>query len=248
MAFASVRSEGTRNDITANQASTLTQPLTGSVGEFFVLIVAVDNNQTTDGDEGAVTSVTQTANTWTKAAEFCNGQGGAQAGATCSVWYMQCTTAFSSENATINFSNSASRDKSANTVWIFSVGAGNSVAVEATNTLANDGADPGSLNATTANIECLRIRGIAGETNSTTALTVTSGWTAFSSTQTTGGGSAANMAVRGEWRISTGTGDASDPTFTSADHASVYVAFKEVATAKARPIFPRAARSFRRAF
>jgi fibronectin-binding autotransporter adhesin len=220
------------NSSTANQASqNFTVTSTQLVGVFAVLIIAVDNNQTTDGDEGAVTSVTDSAgNTWSKAAEFCNGQGSAQAGATCSIWYSTITSQLTgaSSTITVNFSNAASRDKSAvGGSGAFTIGAGSVVSVQGTNTLANDGADPGSLNFTTPNEEFLRVRGIAGETNSTTALTNTAGFTSTDSSQTSGGGATANMAVRGEWIISTGTGAASDPTWTAVDCASVYVAFKE---------------------
>jgi len=117
--------------------------------------------------------------------------------------------------------------------WNYPITPDATIVIEATNTLANDGADPGSLDATTANIACLRIRGIAGETNDTTALTVTSSWTAFTGNNTAGNPTASNMGVRGEFIISTGTGAASDPTYVAADHASVYVAFKEKFTVRA---------------
>lgn len=232
MAFTDLGGFGTAQSSTANQASTtLTTSATANAGNLFIIIVAVDNNQTTDGDEGAVTSVTDSVggNTWIKGLEFCNGQGAAQAGATCSLWYSLLSSQLASGSViTVNFSNSASRDKSVIISEVFSVATGNTVAVEATNSLANDGADPGSLNATTANIACLRFRGIASETNSTTSLTPTTNWTPVSANQTAGGGAAANMAARAEFIISTGTSSASDPTFVAADTASVYVAFKEV--------------------
>lgn len=244
MAFANIGADGTAQSSTANQTSaSVTLLADANIGNLLVIIVAVDNNQTTDGDEGAVTSVTDSAggNTWTKGLEFCNGQGSAQAGATCSLWSSVITNKITSggTDVTVNFSNSTSRDKSVILANLFSIGAGSTVAIEATNSLANDGADPGSLNATTSNIECLRIRGIASETNSATALTTTTNWTLFTSgNQTSGGGSASNMAARGEFRISTGTSDASDPTFVAADTASVYVAFKEVVTASQVPWTP----------
>lgn len=228
MAFGFIGAALTAQSSTANQASTLTASFARTAGRLYVIVVAVDNNQTTDGDEGAVTSITHSGESFTKAAEFTNGQGAAQAGATVSIWYLVAAANAGNNTGTINFSNSTSRDKSASTVGEFTRDTTQTIAVEATNTLANDGADPGSLNATTANIECLRVRGIAAETNSITALTPTTNWTAWDGNQTGGGGSAANMAVRAEHRISTGTGDASDPTLFAADCASVYVAFKEV--------------------
>lgn len=236
MAFAAVGSLGKRNNSTANQTiSSITGiSATAGTGNLVVLIVAVDNNQTTDGDEGAVTSVIDSdgGNTWTKAAEFTNGQGSAQAGATCSIWYTTVVALSSGASISANFNNSASRDKSCLTAYEFSAGAGSTFSVEGTpGTLANDGADPGSLNVTTSSIECLRVRGIAAESSTATDITPTTSWTAFALDTTAGGASASNMAVRGEFHISTGTGDASDPTLFAADCASVYVAFKENAAA-----------------
>jgi len=217
------------NSKAANQTSLTISNVINQVniGNVAVLVVAVDNNQTTDGDEGAVTSVTDSGgNTWTKAAEFCNGQGAAQAGTTCSIWYTLATAAITT-SITANFSNSASRDASAAICHSFSMAAGSTVSVQATATLANDGADPGSLNVTTPNAEFLRVRGISGETSSTTDITATSGWGQSTFDQSAGGSAVTNQAARLEYRISTGTGDASDPTWTAVDCASVYVAFKE---------------------
>lgn len=239
MAIAAGNSANSTQSSTANQASTTIAGdgvFSIDVGHLVVMIIAVDNSQTTDGDEGAVTSITDTAgsNVWSKAAEFCNGQTAAQAGATCSIWYCQAVSQITGATTiTVNFSNAASRDKSCITYRSFTVGAGSTVAIEGTPaTLANDGADPGSLNVTTGLIECLRVRGIAAESSTATALSPTDGtWTAFSGQTTAGGGSTANMAVRGEFKISTATGAASDPTLFAADCASVYVAFKEVVAA-----------------
>lgn len=238
MAFAEVASSRVGNSSkTANQASTTitVDNAEYTAGRLAVLAIAVDNNQTTDGDENAVTSISDTrSNTWVKAKAFTNGQGGAQSGATIELWYSELTTSIQNgDTVTINFSNSASRDASAKIMKAFTYGAGNTIAVEATNTLANDGADPGSLNATTANIECLRVRAIAAE-GVPSALTITTNWTNLAESGwfgTTGGSGATNMACAAEWRISTGTSDASDPTFAAVDCASVYVAFKEVVTA-----------------
>lgn len=237
MAFAHVGNIGSGNSATANQAAAICTYTTAAsgIGDLAVLVLAVDNNQTTDGDENAVTSAGDNqGNTYLKGAEFTNGQGSAQAGATCSIWY--CVLAHSVASGdfiTANLSNATSRDRTAFTIHRFSFGAGNTLAIEGTpGTLANDGADPGSLNVTTSNIECLRVRGIAAESSSATALTATDGtWTVMTGDQTGSGGSAANMAVRGEFKISTGTGAASDPTLFAADCASVYVAFREVVTA-----------------
>lgn len=230
MAFASVGTLGTVAQ-TANNQTTIVLTTTAALeaGNLGVIIVAVDNNQTTDGDEGAISSMADSAgNTWNKAIEFCNGQGAAQAGTTVSIWYCVPTiTLASGGTITGNYTNNASRDESCATAWEFTFSG--SIAIEGTPAgLANDGADPGSLDVTTSNIACLRIRGAAGEVNNATEWTPTSGsWTVFTGERSANVATA--QAVRGEWIISTGTGAASDPTWTTGDMASGYVAFKEVA-------------------
>jgi hypothetical protein len=93
MAIASVGTLGTAVNTGNNQASiVLTTSATLEAGNLGVIVISVDNNQTTDGDEGAVSGVVDSAgNTWLKGAEFTNGQGTAQTGATCSVWYVRAT-------------------------------------------------------------------------------------------------------------------------------------------------------------
>lgn len=231
MAFAFARNIANNSSTTTGHSSlTLTfstiNPL--NVGELGVILIAVDNTQTTDGDENAISSVTDPqGNTWLKAAEFTNGQGAAAAGATCSIWYTVATAQLSGKLVTIHFSNAINR--SCATAAAFTISAASSVAVEGASTLANDASDPGSLDVTTANVECLRIRAIASELDSTTALTKTASFdSTFTQRVTVGGVSSANQGIRGEYKISTGTNAASDPTLFSADHASVYVAFSEV--------------------
>lgn len=236
MAIASVGSFGTFSSTSANQSSmAFVTSATLEVGNLAVLIIGLDNHQTTNGDEGAVSSITDAAgNTWTKADEFCNGNGSAQAGATCSIWYSKITSQLNSgATITINLTNNTSRDRTTATGWEYTI-TGN-VAVEATNTLASDAtSNPGSLNATTANIECLRVRGHATEDSATNANTATASWTNFTQATASSGGAASSMRALGEFIISTATGAASNPTYNGTinrDHASVYVAFKETAIA-----------------
>jgi hypothetical protein len=236
MAFASVGSLGSGGSVTANQSTlVLTTTATLEAGNLGVIIIGVDNNQTTDGDEGAVSGVVDSAgNTWVKGAEFTNGQGTAQAGATCSIWYCVVPSQLTSGGTiTASFTNNTSRDASAITAWEFTLSG--TVAVEGTpGTLANDGSDLASLNVTTSNIECLRIRGAAIERGADTLSAVTSGWTNITPAGDSGGGAnQSNVSAVGEFIISTATGAASDPTLTTnQDGASIYIAFKEVATNK----------------
>ena len=248
MTLSYLGSSGSTNSKVANQAS-----LAHSVtflncpvqGDLVVAVIAVDNNQTTDGDEGAVTGITDSfGNTWQKGAEFTNGQGALQAGATCAIWFSKFTAppvgSGTNGTITVSFSNATSRDASAITVYRFGAddATKTTIVVEATGTLASDNtANPGSLNATTANIECVRVRGMAYEQDSINAgISNTAGWSAMDANGTTGGTAATNMSVLAEVLISTATGAASNPTGTGVlgDWASVYVALKEALPSKPR--------------
>ncbi len=214
-----------------NQASTIHQTATTIVapGNLAIIIMAVDNNATTDGDEDAVTSVSDgLGNTWSKAGEFCNSQGAAQAGSTVSVWYTRATVQIpTGTNITFNFSNNTSRDESCSTAWCFTCNGDISIP-ETPTTEGADAVDVGSLDVTTANAQRLRVRAIASELNDQTQMTATGGgWALFSVFRSANVATA--QSVRGEWLISTGTGAASNPTLavTTGDSASVYIAFAE---------------------
>jgi hypothetical protein len=231
MTFASKGTGGAVGSTTANQSSiALTTATTAmSVGDFGVVLVAGDNNQTTDGDEGMVTTVTDSVgNLWKKAVEFTNGQGTAQTGAVCSLWYTNCHIALGTGGTiTANLSNAASRDAMCIAFFIFTKAAGQIGLLIGTNTLADDGVDPTSLDVTSTAVSHLRIRGIGGETNSATALTVTATWTTIPGTQV-GASAAAGSAVRGEFIVSALANQASNPTYVAADFASVYAVFEEM--------------------
>lgn len=217
---------------TANNQATLalTTAAQASVGELVVLVYADDNTASADGTDDVVASITDNStggpNNWQRAISFSNAQGAAQAGATVDIWWAVITKQINSGGTiTATFTNATQSDATAVTARRFTF-TGGSPAIEATNTLANDAADPGSLNATTANIECLRIRGIASEVGNNTSLTGTASWTVWANGNSATTGTTAEMCARAEHIISTGTGSASDPTYVTADHASAYVAFK----------------------
>lgn len=240
MAFAlkGAGSASTANSTTANQSTLVVTTATtaGAAGDLAVLLYAVDNNQTTDGDEGAVTGVVDSAgNKWVKAVEFTNGQGTAQTGATCGIWYSNLRVALPiAGTVTLSFSNNTSRDASAASLRYYTKAAGFDAVIQATGTLANDAAAAGSLDVTTLGFpqECLRVRGIASESNVVTALTPSVGFNIV--TQSVAVIAAAtSMGIRGEYLITTASTAASAPTAGAGavDNASVYVAFKETLTA-----------------
>lgn len=210
----------------------------GATGPCWVIVcTAADNSSTTDGDNNEVTSVTDAdSHTYVKLLEFTNSRGAANGGANCSIWM-----AFASGGIPVSQANyftvqwSSNRAAKGFTIWAFWTDDTSSVlTVEATNTLAVTAGAPGSLDATTPNEACLRVRALASETsldaiaNFVKTAGVSPQWTAFAVGNTTGGGSASNMAWCAEFSIFTGTGAASNPTYDTCDHASCYVALKEV--------------------
>src|SRR5689334_5205062 len=205
--WSSLGSLGSAASKTANQNSlNLVTTSVLPVGRVAVVLIAVDNNQTTDGDEGAVTSVTDSVgNTYIKAREFTNGQGAAQAGATISIWYCKATSQLNSgQQITANFNNATSRDASAITAWKFDTAAAGTISVAGTATLANDTADPGSMDLSLPGGEYLWIRGTAHERPSTDTFTKTVAYAGtFDKNGTTGGGANTNITVAGEWAITT---------------------------------------------
>ena len=231
MAFGSVAALGTAFSTANNQVSlVLTTAGIVDVGRLVVLIIAVDNAQTTTGDSTAVSGVTSSvANIWVRAVGFANAPGGvAQAGADISIWYSKITTEIPAGGTiTATFANAALADASAMTG--VRVVVPSEVDIEATNTRADTAAVMGSLDATTANIECFRVRAIASESSANAFLTQTSGWTRFAVVISGAGTSDTEMGCRGEYITSTGTNGASAPSGGAGvcDHASAYVAFKE---------------------
>lgn len=216
--FASGKSTSSGTTVTG------TAGLAAAVGTVVVAVVATDNTQTTDGNTSEVASITDPrSNTWTKAREFCNGQGFANAGATVAIFYCKVTTQIeTSDTITVTLANThTAKCFSAD---LFTVSG--TISVAGTADLANDGADPGSMTISSlASKEYLFVRGIASESNDASPYTATANYTQFSADQVADTGvSAASMSVHCEWRILTGTGDTSDPTLFSADHASAYVA------------------------
>lgn len=228
MAWASVGTLGTATSTSAGATLSLTAAADAEVGNVVLLIIAKDNAASADGNTSEVTGVADDAgNTWAKLREFCNAQGGAAAGATVSIWYSVVVNGITGGDI-IEATFSGSITSKAMIGWEFTVSASAVITVEGSADLANDAADPGSMAISSlASREYLFVRGIATESNDATLITVTSSYTTFGRTVANTGTSATSMGIRGEFRILTGTGDTSDPTLFSADHASTYIALKE---------------------
>lgn len=242
MAFASVGTLGTGNSAASGTTVSITTSAAAEAGNLAVVIVGTDNTQTTDGQTSEISSITDSVggNTWTKGGEFCNGGGAAAAGATVSVWFSKLTNQINSGGA-ITATLGTARIAKSLTAWEFTVGASNtvSVATGSLQTLANDGADPGSMTISgLASKQYLFIRASAQESNDTGARTATASYTLFSGAIGDDGSGPGSMLTCGEFRILTGTGDTSNITYPAVggtqDTASVYFALEEVSSANQR--------------
>lgn len=229
----------------ANSASiSMTTAAAASSGNLVVVVVVCDNNGTADGDNAEISGVTIGGTAATKAREHTNGNGTAQTGITTSVWYLQLTGNLASGSTiTATFTTAAtSGDCNAIQAREFIVAANKTVSVEASNAIADDAvSQPSSLDATTSNIECLRVcaRGCEdGDTNAAKQMdgirasnnTWSLWWTAGALVRTTGTATT-DVSNIVEATISTGTSAASrigDYNAIATDWSSVYVAFKAV--------------------
>ncbi len=236
MAFVDLGAIAAANaDKSANQTTRaiVIQPgSSAAAGDLVVFTICVDNSATVDGDEGAVSGVTDGVggNTWVKAKEHCNSRGASQGGVTVSVWYSKLTNALPAVTVvTATFTNTTARDASTGTLQKFSVSG--TVSVEASSGRSDTAITSSpALNVTTANIECLRFVCRALEINASGSAAV-AGWTSYPGAATTGGSGVTNVGSSLWVNISTGTGFNWPATATgvSTDSAIVYVAFKETA-------------------
>lgn len=245
MAFGFVGSIGGNADSgTANKSSyALTTTAACNAGDLIVIIIGVDNSSTSDGFENAVSGITDSStggNTWTRADEWTNSRGAAQAGATCSIWFSVIVNSIASGGTiTAAFNNATSRDAASIQGGKFSIGAGSTVALDTTNTPTRQlftGSFPADIDYTSGNGERLRLMCGALETNNASNPKITDSPDVFApfgqDVASTGGGSAANMGQLGQWAISTGT-NLNFHAFSgiSADSVYIYVALVETTAA-----------------
>ncbi len=196
-----------------------------------------DNTATVDGNDGLLSSVTDSAgNTWVVDRCFTNSQGAAATGATTCIAHSKLTTGLTSGSGTIT-ANHATITAKAIVCKEFTITSGNVVSITGTpQDLANNGADPGSMTISgLASAEHLFLRAAALERASGGTWTVTTNYTTSGCNGTTGGGAASNMNLCGEFRILNTASDSSDPTGTAVDNANLYVAFDEAPPSAVKP-------------
>ena len=219
---------GTRSQGASTGTCVITCATAGaSVGDLVVVVVARDNASTTDGVTNEISACVDNAgNLYRKLGEYCNGQGGAGAGATVALWMTTATYAIAITTGTIT-ATIAGNPPAAAGAYKYSTSPGY-VAIPATSiaNLATDGAALGSLSIVGIPWgNYLFLRGSAIEIDTLTGA-ASAGWTAFANTSVSTGA----MSAWGEHRIATDNSATSAPTISGAgppDSASVMIALRE---------------------
>lgn len=191
-----------------------------------VVITVVRDNAGGGGATNQIVSISNGAgNTFTKVGEWTNSPSGANSGTTVAIFYTTVTSAISI-GSTLQASFPNSPTAAAISAYNFGIASGKTFGVELFNT-SDSTADIGSLTSTTVPLDSyLFFRGIGGEINNS-SMTPTSGWTAISATNTTGGTGITNQSIRGEFTIATSTSETSNPTTgLTVDWATILVTFK----------------------
>lgn len=236
MAISSGGTLGTGTHSTSASSFTLTTATNAlAAGDFAMLEVVTDNLQTTTGPSTNHTGVSGTNLSATKLGEYTNGQSAAAAGVTTSLWLLEATGAVGT-GAVITVSLSGAVVDKVAGAWKFTKGAG--MAIRLCNVPGQFAANPimQAVNASNGfgsaafsggpSQSRLYFRAMGKEANSTTALTVSSGFTATTAQRSRN--NAAAVLVRGEFRINTSTGETSNPTMAvSGDTAAVFAALEE---------------------
>lgn len=214
--------------VTDPQSFTLSSQL--DAGNLGVLAIAVDNLTTTDGNTNNIVGVTDSVgNTWVKAREFTNGQGGSAAGACVALFYCIATTNLPAAGTiTVDFSGTPT-NACAVIGLEFTKGAGTTINLDGGTDVANDASQPSNLTLSSlANKEHLFVRAVANEAV-LTSIFPTTGYDG-GGVATSGGGGASNMGAYIEAGVITGTSSTSTMSFVTggADNASVFIALSEV--------------------
>ncbi len=233
MAIASVGTIGTTGAFAS--ANSFTHAVATNAlanGDFAILVIVSNNIQTTSGASSDHTGVSATNIVATKLGEWTNGQSAAAAGVTVSAWLLEATGVVNTGSVITMTMSGAITDKVCSG-WKMTKAAGMRIRLStdpATNpigTVVNLATNHGSASFSGLPSKArLYFRALGKEANTTTALTVSSGFTAITAQRSRNDASA--VVVRGEFRINTSTGETSNPTMSgSSDGAGLFIALEE---------------------
>ena len=233
MAITSIGSLGTGGTASSNTTVTMTNATNALLaGDWIVLSVSSNNTSTTDGDNSEVTGVTDTkGNPWQKLGEWTNSEGVAGSGITNSLWMTQVSVDIVVSDMTITTTFASARANKACSAYIFRsstfsgpVRLQNAITPDATDASNDFGSvvQPG----VTPEEQVIYFRGLGKQTNTLTAMTPTTDWTAITNIRSSS--SAAARTTYGEFIIQNSTGQTSNPTLAvSGNTAGVFVAIVE---------------------
>ena len=231
MAIASVGALGNLTHSTSSSSATLTTTTNAlsSSGDLGLFVFVTDNITTTDGATNDHTSVTGGIGTWTKLGEYTNGEGGAAAGVTTSLWLFQSTGA-NAIGTVFTFNLSSAVVDKAGQGWKVTVAAGNSLqnsaAVQSNATDAANGYGS-AAHSGLSSLSRIYFRALGKEANTTTNITVSTSFTRLAA-MVRSRNNVDSVCAHGEFRINTSTGETSNPTLAvTGDTAAVFAALEE---------------------
>jgi hypothetical protein len=198
--------------------------------DWIVCILATDNIGTTDTDH-AEHDVDGQGLTFYKLGEYTNGEGAAASGVTVSAWLARNTSGSTIGTFTFSIVFPSAIVEKCMTIYKFRAGPDLAAVVGTLQSSAGDGtaAYGSAVISGLDSGERLYIRAIGQEANSSSQITETAGFTAFSVSRSRNDPLA--VLVRGEFLIVTDTGATSTPIKPiSGDWASLFVALSEGVT------------------
>jgi hypothetical protein len=232
MAIASVGNGGT--GVSATSSTTLNVNAARDIqgtGQFAILVVSCDNTTTTDGVSNDVLSVSNDdGGTWSKLAEFTNGNGAAAAGVTTAAFlYIPGAGGEIRQGDPARITFASARVQKAASMWVFSKAA--NVPIVQNVAAITNGVDASNGFGSVAftglpSLARLYFRALGKEANSTTQITPSTSFTAITANRSSN--TTAAILVRGEFRVVTATAQTSNPTLNvSGDTAGIFLALVE---------------------
>lgn len=212
--------------------------VTIEAGNVLIVAAATDNATTTDTLSTDLSVSDTQSNAYTRACEYTNGNGSAEAGVTTAIFYSKLTTQLSNAASdTITLSSTSSTIHAKTFVAAeFTITAGTTVSVAGScATMPDDGVDPSAVTISgLTSAEYLWVHNLGAEGPNSDAYTYDADYSAIGSDTiqgSSGGSQSSNAHTRGRYRIFTGTTDTVDHTSTTTDrdYAQVYVALKVTA-------------------
>ncbi len=212
MAISGVTDRGKTSNVTNNDTITDSPDAAIAVDKIAWVSVAANNHQASDGASTDHTITDTDTHVWTKVFEHTNAGGGTDSGVTVSLWLTKVTSEIGTGDVITCTFPGSNTDK---VIFIgeFTVGAGNTFAIEDVAHALGDGGQSVTLSSLTSREYLLF--GTLGREGETATVTEDADYTDFQNARSTGlGGSSGNIATHLGYRLTTLTADTYFPTET----------------------------------